>query len=118
MPRMHQARKRQQKTIASQRIEQLTRLAEHQALNGDLELAQRYLEHARNIATRVVVPLPAMVKRRVCKNCGTYLLPGVTSRTRVHRGRIIHCCLHCGAYSRHPLHQKTIKSRITPIDDQ
>jgi len=118
MRHRYQERKRQQKTIAMQRIQHLSRLAETQALKGDLALAQRYIELARRIATRIVVPLPSSVKRRVCKNCGTYLLPGSTSRTRIHRGRIVLYCTRCGAYSRYPLHHKTVKTRPPPVEDQ
>ncbi len=109
----HQARKHQQRTIATRRIQQLSRLAEAQAQAGNLEVAQRYIELARGIATRVVVPLPSAVKRQVCKHCGAYLLPGSTSRTRIHRGRIILYCTRCGAYRRHPLHHKPVKPRLT-----
>lgn len=107
MHRRHQALKRQQKQIAMQRIETLERLAEAKAVAGDLLLAQRYLQLARSIATRLVVPVPSSVRRRVCRQCGAYLLPGVSSRTRIHRGRIIVYCTHCHAYSRYPLHHKT-----------
>ena len=102
----HQARKRQQKDIAVQRIATLERLAEAKAQDGDLALAQRYIEHARRISTRLVVPLPSSVKRRTCRHCGHYLHPGVSSRTRISRGRIILYCTQCHEYSRYPLHHK------------
>lgn len=111
MHRRHQALKRQQKQIAMQRIETLECLAEAKAIAGDLSLAQRYLQLARSIATRLVVPVPSSVRRRVCRQCGAYLLPGVSSRTRIHRGRIIVYCTHCHAYSRYPLHYKTSRSK-------
>ena len=118
MYRKHQARKQQQKQIAVQRIGTLERLAEGKALAGDVVLAQRYIHLARRIATRMVVPVPSSVRRRVCRQCGAYLLPGVSSRTRIHRGRIIVYCTQCHAYSRYPLHHKTIRPRtVQPSED-
>ena len=119
MYRKHQARKRQQQQIAVQRIDTLERLAEAKALAGDFVLAQRYITLARNIATRLVVSVPSSVKRRVCRQCGAYLLPGVSSRTRIHRGRIIVYCTTCHAYSRYPLHHKAIRPQTAqPPGDQ
>jgi RNase P subunit RPR2 len=51
-----------------------------------------------NGSMRVRIPLDE--KRRLCKNCFSYLKPGVTSTTRVREGRVIISCAGCGNVKR------------------
>jgi ribonuclease P protein subunit RPR2 len=51
-----------------------------------------------NSSMRVRIPLGE--KRRLCKNCLSYLKPGVTSTTRVREGRVIITCTNCGNVKR------------------
>ncbi len=95
-----------QKVIASQRITYLFRLAETCAREGKLVLANRYVELARKISMKYLVPIPTEFKRRFCTHCYQYLLPPITCRVRIHRGMIITYCLCCKQYSRMPLHQR------------
>jgi len=95
--------KKIQKTIAERRIKQLFLLAEQQALNNKLNLANRYIELARKISMRYLVSIPKDYKRRFCKHCYSYLLPYVTCRIRIHRGKLIIYCYDCKRYSRIPL---------------
>jgi ribonuclease P protein subunit RPR2 len=95
--------KKIQKTIAERRIKQLFLLAEQQALNNKLNLANRYTELARKISMRYLVSIPKDYKRRFCKHCYSYLLPYVTCRIRIHRGKLIIYCYNCKRYFRIPL---------------
>ncbi|MCX6667881.1 MAG: ribonuclease P [Euryarchaeota archaeon] len=95
--------KKIQKTIARSRINQLFLLAEKYALSGRLNLANRYVDLARKISMRYLVPMPKEFKRRFCKHCYQYLLPHVTCRIRIHRGKLVIYCHNCKNYTRIPL---------------
>jgi len=95
--------KKTQKTIANRRINQLFSLAEQNALTGKLNLANRYVELARKISMRHLVPIPKEYKRRFCKHCYSYLLPDSNSRVRIHRGKLIIYCFNCKKFTRIPL---------------
>jgi len=95
--------KKQQKTIALSRIRQLFSMAEQRALSGNLPLANRYVELARKISMRHLVPIPKEYKRCFCKHCYSYLLPHTSCRMRIHRGKLVIYCHTCNKYTRIPL---------------
>ena len=95
--------KKNQKTIAKRRINKLFMLAEKNALSNKLNLANRYVELARKISMRYLVPITIKHKRRFCKHCYRYLLPHITGRTRIHRGKLIIYCYNCKKFTRIPL---------------
>ena len=95
--------KKFQKIIASKRINQLFSLAEQKALSGNFDLASRYVEIARKISMRHVLPMPLEYKRRFCKHCYSYLLPSSNCRVRIHRSKLIIYCDGCKKYTRIPL---------------
>lgn len=89
--------------IAGERIGLLFEEADKAALRGRIDLADRYVELARAVGMRYNVPVPAAMRRRACRGCHGYLLPGATSRTRLNRGRATITCLRCGHVTRVPL---------------
>jgi len=103
MPRQTAKDKKIKKTIAKRRIRYLFLLAEKYALSGRLKLANRYVEIARKISMRYLVPVPKEFKRTFCKHCYSFLLPGVTGRFRLHRSKLIIYCLNCKKFTRIPL---------------
>ena len=103
MSRRNTKDKKVQKTIANERIDQLFSLAEQYALAGKLNLANRYVKIARNISMRCLVPIPKAYKRRFCKHCYQYLLPNVTCRIRIRRGKLVIYCHGCKKHTRIPL---------------
>jgi len=96
------------KKIAYERIDILFRESDKFALRGKLENADRCVEIARRIAMKNNIRMPREYKRRFCKFCYRYLLPGKTSRTRVNskRGRIETECLKCRRTIYFPIHVK------------
>jgi len=100
--RMHKDKKIQ-KSIADKRINKLFLMAEQKALSGDFDLADRYVEIARKLSMRHLLPISKDFKRRFCKHCYSYLLPNITSRIRIHRSKIIIYCYNCNKYTRIPL---------------
>ncbi|HYM38727.1 MAG TPA: ribonuclease P protein component 4 [Thermoplasmata archaeon] len=100
-----------ERRIALERIEILFRHAEHEALQARPVRARRYVDLARRIGMRYNVRVPAAFKRRFCKECLAYLLPGVNARVRVGRGRIVVTCTACGAIQRMPFREERRTAR-------
>ena len=98
--------KKEQKNIAKKRIIRLFELAEQNALDNKLDLADRYVQIARKISMRCLAPIPSEFKRRFCKHCYSYLLPSVNSRYRVHDKRLVIFCSNCKKYTRIPIKNK------------
>jgi len=99
---------RQTERIAMERIRILFELAE-ETFPSDSTLAQRYVDLARRIAMRTRLRLPRDLRRRVCRRCNAFLVPGATSRTRIRQRREPHVattCLKCGATTRIPLRRR------------
>lgn len=90
-------------TIAGERIDILFGLAEEEALSHNLPRATRYMDLARRIGMRYNVRIPGKFKRKYCKHCRSFLLPGENSRVRVKNGRIIVYCENCNQYTRMPI---------------
>ncbi|MCK5459476.1 MAG: hypothetical protein KAI20_06260 [Thermoplasmatales archaeon] len=109
MPKRRNKKKELQKKIAKQRIQRLFLLAEHYALCDRLKLSDRYVFLARKISMKYLVPMPNKFKRRFCKQCYSYLLPSVTCRIRIHKGRIVTYCNKCKKYTRMPLQSRLVK---------
>ncbi len=90
------------KKIAKERIVRLLKLAEEEARRGNYERASRYVWLARRIGMKYNVRIPRRLKRRICKGCLSFMIPGVNCRVRVSRGRIVITCLRCGRVKRIP----------------
>ena len=103
MARRSKLEKQLQKQIAQKRVDTLYNLAEARALEGNMDLADRYIYLARKICMRYTINIPSNLKRRYCKHCYNYILPGKTGRIRIHRSKVITFCNNCKKYSRMPL---------------
>jgi len=90
------------KTIAKSRIEELFKLAEEEALKGRIDRADRYVELARKISMKYQVRIPKRYKLFFCKKCYHFLLPEVTCRVRINRGKLVIYCYNCKNYRRIP----------------
>lgn len=94
--------KKQQKEIAKERISKLFQQAE-EAFPKNKDLANRYVTLARKIAMKVKLRMPREYKRRYCKHCYKYLMPGENCRIRTYRGKVIISCLECKKFTRIPI---------------
>ncbi|ADI74597.1 RNAse P, Rpr2/Rpp21 subunit [Methanohalobium evestigatum Z-7303] len=102
---MGRARKKKKvliKDIAYQRIQLLFSFAENEARQSNLEWSNRYAYLARKIGMKYRIRLPPELKRRICKQCNSYLLPGKTSRVRLKNNNVTVTCLNCGNQKRYP----------------
>jgi ribonuclease P protein subunit RPR2 len=64
------------------------------------ELSNRYVELARKISMKVNVPIPRELKRKFCKKCNHYMVPGKNCRVRI-GSRVRYTCLDCGHIMRY-----------------
>ena len=101
--------KEKQKELAKERIIGLFKLAE-QVFPKNKALANRYVKIARDMAMAVKVKIPTDLKRRYCKHCYSYLMPGVNSRVRMRSGKIVISCLDCKKFMRIVIKRKNIKT--------
>jgi ribonuclease P protein subunit RPR2 len=105
MPKkLHRKSKEVIKT-AKERISHLFKEAE-KAYSEDSSLSNRYVELARKIAMKYNIRIPKDLKRRFCKHCYTFLMPGKNLRVRNQEGKIVYCCLECKKYMRYPVRKK------------
>jgi ribonuclease P protein subunit RPR2 len=94
--------------IAEERIRILFKNAE-EIYSEDPVRSQYYVDLARRIAMRSRVHIPPELRDRICSKCKAYLMPGVTSRTRIRQHREPHVattCLECGFVHRVPLRSR------------
>jgi len=99
--------KSKQKEIAKERVKILFQQAE-EVFSKDKALAHRYVTLARKIAMKVKIRIPIELKRKYCKHCYKFLMPGVNSRIRTRDGKVIISCLECKKFTRIPIKKKKI----------
>lgn len=100
------------KKEAKKKIDELFTYAES-AFSSDKELANRYVKIARKIAMKVNLRTPSRLKRKFCKHCYSFLMPGVNCRVRTRENKVIYYCLECKKYMRLPfLREKKLSKKI------
>ena len=87
------------KKIALERIKILFEEAEKE-FKKNPERSNRYVEIARKISMKTKTKIPSELKRKFCKYCKKYLVPGVNLRVRMNKSRVIYNCLNCGKVMR------------------
>lgn len=89
------------KKEAKRKVEELFVYAES-IFSSDKSLANRYVKIARKIAMKVNLRLPSKLKRKFCKHCYGFLMPGINCRVRTRDTKVIYYCLECKKYMRFP----------------
>jgi len=84
---------------AKERIIYFFKCAE-KTFNKDPSLANRYITLARKYSMKYKVKIPKELKRRFCKHCYKYLVPGKTCRIRTHKGKVVYFCKYCKKFMR------------------
>jgi len=97
------------KKIAEERISRLFELAE-QNFHDRPERTHRYVALARLISMRYRVRLIRDEKRRICKHCYQYLVPGNNCRIRLKGRAVLTTCFSCGKQSRYPYEKNDVKT--------
>ena len=97
--------KERQQRLAQARIQILWQQALLEAKKRP-EIARLQMSMARKIAQRTRIKLPRNMSRKICKKCGTILIPGETCRVRIRNNRAKHIvvtCTHCDNVKRYYL---------------
>lgn len=68
--------------------------------NKNIKSANDYVRKARKLGMKVNLTLPREIKRKFCKHCHSYLMPGNNCRVRMHKSRVIYYCFNCKKYMR------------------
>jgi len=97
--------KKELQQIALQKIKILFQEAKIQ-FDKNSSLSDRYVKLARKIAMKVNLRIPVEYKRRFCRHCYSYLVPGKTCRVRIHKSRVIYYCLKCKKFMRFVVKKK------------
>ncbi|RME55308.1 ribonuclease P [Candidatus Woesearchaeota archaeon] len=90
-----------EKKIALERIDILMTKAE-QVFSKNKSLANRYVTLSRKIAMKYNLRFPKKHKRKFCKHCYKFLMPGVNARVRTRNGKVVYYCFECKKHSRIP----------------
>jgi ribonuclease P protein subunit RPR2 len=98
MPKKYHKKPISQIKIAKARINFLFKLAKE-----NHSLSDKYVKIARRIAMKYKIRLSSNLKKRFCKHCHKYSVPGVNCRVRLHKHRLIYYCLNCRHFMRHPV---------------
>ena len=90
--------------IAKERIDILFSEAD-KTIREDPELAKRYMKLAKRIGMRYNVRLGTL-RRRFCKQCYSFFLPGFNCTKRIKKGKITIKCFGCNKTIRYPFKEK------------
>ncbi len=108
MAKHRQKNKAVAKDIACERITYLFEVAGKEYAESPAR-SNRYVTLAKRIGMRYRVSLPSEMKRKMCKDCGSFLSPGGNCRVRLKNGRLIITCMNCGRVQRYPLESRRME---------
>ncbi len=94
--------KEEQRASALQKIRALFDAAAL-AFSANPAQAHKLAAQAHRLMLRSKVKLPAVLKRRFCKQCRAFWVPGATVRVRLTKGKVVYTCLACKHALRMPL---------------
>jgi ribonuclease P protein subunit RPR2 len=91
------------KKIAAERIEILYKLAKEE-YNTDPKLSKQYAKLIKQISRHYKIKLDKEIKHRICKKCGSFLVPGANLTVKIVSSRhlILYKCKDCGAETKIP----------------
>ncbi|MGY5865076.1 MAG: ribonuclease P [Candidatus Thorarchaeota archaeon] len=92
--------------LTQARVKILWDRAREKVREGRPDVARRHMLSARTIARKTRTKLPRHMSRRICKDCGTILVPSDNCRVRIRHNRSKHMtvtCLTCGEVKRYYL---------------
>jgi ribonuclease P protein subunit RPR2 len=111
MPARRPGKKPEKQTrIAKERIRVLFEKAEEE-FSRKPQLSHRWVRMAMKIATRYNIRLPKEFRRRTCRKCLSFLVPGKNCRVRTNprQRALVIKCLECGSISRFPYRREKKK---------
>ncbi len=89
--------------IAEERIERLFELAERRMNEDCQELADRYVELARDVGMKYNVSIHPDLRKQFCHECRSYLKPGINCTVRINskNSTVNYHCRECGNVNRY-----------------
>jgi len=114
--RSRSSRYRRYVDLVRQRYEAVFKLAVESLKRGDGEYARRLCTYMLDMAKATRVRIPRSIKRSICRNCHTPLIPGVTgtvrlrSQSRRFSYRVVRCTV-CGYIHRYPYRSPSKSSK-------
>ncbi len=86
----------------------------------DRELGKRYAELAVRTSRKYNVRIPKEYKRRICKKCNAFLIPGFNARVRISTSTrtVVWICEECGNVKRYGYAKEKSKGAKTPSEDR
>ena len=99
MKKKFKGTKNQQRKLALNEITLILNKAK-EVFDRKPDLAHKYAKKARRTALKYKLKLPLEFKRRICKNCHSFLVPGRNLRVRTHKGHVVYYCLNCKKFMR------------------
>ena len=99
MKRKFKGTRNKQKRLALEEISSIFDKAK-EAFAKKPDLAHKYAKKARRITLKYKIKLPLKYKRRICKNCHSFLVPGKNLRVRTRKGHVVYYCLECKKFMR------------------
>ncbi|MGZ4912070.1 MAG: ribonuclease P protein component 4 [Halobacteriota archaeon] len=86
--------------IVGERIDRLFDLAYTEFATSSAR-SDRYVQHARCLATKYRVKLGKRYKTRFCRRCGAFFVYGINARVRIKDRRTVITCLRCHQFRRY-----------------
>ncbi|MCK4522370.1 MAG: ribonuclease P [Nanoarchaeota archaeon] len=92
-------KKQKERKKAIIKINELFSLAE-QSFKKDKDKANMHVRKARRIAMKHNIKLGSVLKKRFCKHCYSYIVPGVNCRVRTRNKMVVYYCFECKRHMR------------------
>ncbi len=108
--RISKKKSKKNREIVKERIEKLFKQAK-KVFRKDKKLANRYVKLARELAMKYRIKIPRKLKRKFCKHCYSYLIPGENCRVRTRGSKVVYYCMECKKYMRFPYLREKKKKR-------
>ena len=82
------------------RQEALTLIGKHvekakKVFLADPAFSRKLSRKALRVSTKNKVKMPSFLKRQICKNCRSILMPGTNARIRIKKGKAVYFCRSC-----------------------
>ncbi len=62
--------------------------------------SNEYIKKARKLAMQKNIKIPKEFKRKYCRHCCSFLMPGKNCRVRTQPGRVVYTCMECKKFMR------------------
>jgi|SRR3989344_4900131 len=62
--------------------------------------SNEFIKKARKLAMQKNIKISKEFKRKYCRHCNSYLVPGKNCRVRTQPGRVVYTCLECKKFMR------------------